>query len=168
MDPVWYLGQGKAMKAILAALLTAFLFAWACSGEDHGEGSGSTGRTTGGPEEGTLVSSTTRPEKTEPSPPEATLGAGPDSPGVVLRLEGDPRTTFAGICTVGGKGSVLIGRVPKRYTFDPEGQGLSCRIQKRDRGRGSLKVILIADNTTRSVQQTSVRGGVINLRYKGD
>jgi hypothetical protein len=165
MGPVWNLGQGKAMKALVATLLTAFLFAGACSGDDAGEGSGSTVRTTG-PQEGTLVSSTKEQEKTEP--PEATLGAGPDSPGVVLRLEGDPRTTFAGICTVGGKGSVLIGRVPKRYTFDPEGQGLSCRIQKRDRGRGSLKVILIADNTTRSVQQTSVRGGVITLFYKGD
>ena len=168
MDPVWNLGQGKAMKALVAALLTALLFAGACSGDDPGEGAGSTDRRTTGPQEGTLVSSTTGQEKTEPSPPEATLGAGPDSPGVVLRLEGDPRTTFAGVCTVGGKGSVLIGRVPKRYTFDPEGQGLSCRIQKRDRGRGSLKVILIADDTTRSVQQTSVRGGIITLAYKAD
>jgi hypothetical protein len=167
MDVVRNLGQGKAMKTLVAALLTASLFAGACSGDDPSEGSDSTVGTTG-PQEGTLVSSTTDQEKTEPSPPEATLGAGPDSPGVVLRLEGDPRTTFAGICTVGGKGSVLIGRVPKRYTFDPEGQGLSCRIQKRDRGRGSLKVILIADDTTRSVQQTSVRGGVITLSYKSD
>jgi hypothetical protein len=167
MGPVWNLGQGKAMKALVVALLTAFLFAGACSGDDSGERSGSTGRTTG-PEEGTLASSTTGQEKTEPPPPEATLGTELDSPGVVLRIEGDPKTTFAGVCTVGGKGSGLIGRVPKRYTFTPEGQGLSCRIQKRDRGGGSLKVILIADNTTRSVQQTSIRGGVITLSYKGE
>ena len=162
------LDQDRTTTALVAALLTALPFAGACSGDAPDKGAGSTGGSTTGPQEGTLVSSTTGPEKTETSPPEATLGAGPDSPGVVLRLEGDPRTTFAGICNVGGKGSVLVGRVPKRYTFDPEGQGLSCRIQKRDRGRGSLKVILIADNTTRSVQQTSARGGVITLSYRDD
>jgi hypothetical protein len=91
----------------------------------------------------------------------------PDSPGVVLRLEGDPKTSFSGICTVGGKQSVLSGRVPKRYTFDPEGQRLLCRIQKQDPGGGSLKVILAAGDTTQSVQQTSVRGGVISISYKG-
>jgi hypothetical protein len=163
MGAVWDLGQGKTMKVLVAVLLTVF-FAGACSGDDSGEGAGSTGRTTG-PDEGTLVSSNTRQEKTEPL--EATLGTEPDSPGVVLRLEGDPKTTFAGICTVGGEGSVLIGRVPKRYTFDLEGQGLSCRIQKRDSGRGSLKVVLTAGDTTHSVQQTSVRGGVISISYKG-
>ena len=166
MDVGWNLGPGKAMKTPWAALLTASLFAGACSSDDPSEGSGSTVGTTG-PQEGTLVSSTTDQEKTEPSPPEATLGAGPDSPGVVLRLEGDPRTTFAGICTVGGKGSVLIGRVPKRYTFDPEGQRLSCRIQKQDPGRGSLKVILAAGDATHSVQQTNVGGGVITISYRG-
>ncbi len=163
MGAVWDLGQGKPMIVLVAVLLSVFLIAGACSGGDSGEGAGSPGRTTG--PEGTLVSSNTREEKTEPL--EATLGTEPDSPGVVLRLEGDPKTTFAGICTVGGEGSVLIGRVPKRYTFDLEGQGLSCRIQKRDSGRGSLKVVLAAGDTTHSVQQTSVRGGVISISYKG-
>jgi hypothetical protein len=160
MGAVWDLGQGKTMKALVAVLLTVFLFAGACSGDDSGEGPGSTG-----PEEGTLVSSNTRKEKTEP--PEATLGTEPDSPGVVLRLEGDPNTAFSGICTIGGKQSVLSGRVPKRYTFDPEGRRLLCRIQKQDPGGGSLKVILAAGDTTHSVQQTSVRGGVISISYKG-
>jgi hypothetical protein len=163
MSAVWDLGQGKTMKALVAALLTVFLFAGGCSGDDSGEGAGSPGEATG--PEGTLVSSNTRQEKTEPL--EATLGTEPDSPGVVLRLEGDPKTTFSGICTVGGKQSVLSGQVPKRYTFHPEGQRLSCRIQKQDPGRGSLKVILAAGDTTHSVQQTSVRGGVISISYKG-
>ncbi len=148
----------------MAALLTVSLLAGACSGDDPGEGSGPT-RSTTGPEEGTLVSSTTGQKKGESPPPEATLGPEPDSPGVVLRLEGDPRTTFSGICTVGERESVLSGRVPKRYTFDA--QRLSCRIQKQDRGAGSLKVILSADDTTRSVQQTNARGGVIRISYKG-
>jgi len=151
------------MKALVAALLTVLLLAGACSGER----SSPTASTTG-PEEGTLVSSTTDQEKTDgTSPPEATLGMGPDSPDVVLRLEGDPKTTFSGICTVGGRENVLSGRVPKRYTFDPKGQRLSCRIQKQDSGKGRLKVILTANDTTRSVQQTSTRGGVINISYQG-
>jgi len=151
------------MKAFVAALLTVLLLAGACSGDDTGP----TGSTTG-PEEGTLVSSTTDQEETDSaSPPEATLGVGPDSPDIVLRLEGDPRTTFSGICTVGGREDVLSGRVPKRYTFDPKGERLSCRIQKQDSGKGRLKVILTANDTTRSVQQTNTRGGVINLSYQG-
>ena len=165
MGRVWDLGESKTTTALVAALLAVFLFAGACSGEDPAEGPGSTGRTTGS-EEDTLISSTTGREKTEP--PEATLGAEPASPGVVLRLEGDPTTTFSGICTVGGRESVLSGRVPKRYAFDPEGEGLSCRIQKQDRDEGSLKVILSADDTTRSVQQTNVRGGVISISYKSN
>ena len=151
----------------MAALLTVSLLAGACSGDDPGEGSGPT-RSTTGPEEGTLVSSTTDQERTDrTSPPEATLGMGPDSPDVVLRLEGDPKTTFSGICTVGGRENVLSGRVPKRYTFDPKGERLSCRIQKQDSGDGRLKVILTANDTTRSVQQTSTRGGVLNISYQG-
>ena len=56
---------------------------------------------------------------------------------------------------------------PKRFTFDPGNRPLSCRIQKRDRGRGALKIILIAGNTTRSVQQINSPGGTINLSYGG-
>jgi hypothetical protein len=159
MDSVWDLGQGRTMKALVSALFTVLLFTGACSG-GSGERSGSAG-----PEEGTMVSSTTRPERTQL--PEATLGAGPRAPGVVLRLEGDPKTIFSGICTVGGKENVLSGRVPKRYAFDLKGHRLSCHIQKQDKGKGSLKVILTANDTTRSVQQTNSRGGVIRLSYQG-
>jgi hypothetical protein len=154
------------MKALVAAVLTGLLFAAACSDDDSGQGPGSTGKTTH-PEESTLVSSTTGSGAREPSPPEATLGTETDPPGVILRLEGDPKTTFSGICAVGGNESILSGRVPKRYTFDPEGQKLSCRIQKQDSSKGSLKVILTAEDTTRSVQQTKARGGVINISYQG-
>jgi hypothetical protein len=151
---------------LVAAVLTVLLLAGAsCSGDASGERTRSKNT---GPEEGTLVSSTSGREKTEStSPPEATLGEGPESPGIVLRLEGDPKTTFSGICTVGGRENVLSGRVPKRYAFDPKGQKLSCRIQKQDSGRGSLKVILTANDTTRSVQQTNTRGGVIHISYAG-
>jgi hypothetical protein len=151
--------------ALVAALLIVLLLAGAsCSaGDESGERTRSKDT---GPEEGTLVSSTTGQEKTEGAPPpEATLGERPDSPGIVLRLEGDPKTTFSGICTVGGKENVLSGRVPKRYAF--KGQKLSCRIQKQDSGRGRLKVILTANDTTRSVQQTNTRGGVIHISYAG-
>jgi hypothetical protein len=151
----------------VAALLTFLLLAGACSGDDAGERPGSTGGTDGS-EDSTPVSPTTGPETTESAPlPEATLGTETGSPGVVLRLEGDPRTTFSGICAVGDKESVLSGRVPKRYVFDPKGQRLSCRIQKQDSGEGELKVILTAGGTARSVQQTSSREGVINISYEG-
>jgi hypothetical protein len=162
---VWDPGQGRTTTALVAALLIVLLLAGACSSDDSGEGSSPTAGTTSR-EEGTLVSSTTGQEKPEStSPPQATLGKGPASPGIVLRLEGDPKTTFSGICTVGGKENVLSGRVPKRYAF--EGQKISCRIQKQDSGKGSLKVILTADDTTRSVQQTNARGSVINISYTG-
>ena len=160
------------MRAPVAALLAALvLLAGACSGDPRrgsGESPGSTKRGSHF-EEGTLASTKTVQEETTQSspPPEATLGAEPTSPEVVLRLEGDPKTTFSGICTVGGEENVLLGRVPKRYAFDLDWQKLSCRIQKQDPGEGRLKVILTANDTTRSVQQTSTRGGVLNISYQG-
>ncbi len=161
----------KEMRVPVAALLAVLvLLAGACSANTgRGSDDGSTKRSSNF-EEGTLASTKTIQEETTVSspPPEATLGAGPDSRGVVLRLEGDPKTTFSGICTVGGEENVLSGRVPKRYAFDLDGQKLSCRIQKQDPGRGELKVILTANDTTRSVQQTSARDGVINISYRGD
>ena len=164
---MWDLGQGRATTALVVALLAVLLLAGACSGERSGERPRSE-NTTGGREGGTPASLTTVQEKTEDtSPQRATLGKGPDSPGIVLRLEGDPKTTFSGICTIGDKESVLSGRVPKRYAFRPKGQKLSCRIQKQDSGRGSLKVILTANDTTRSVQQTNTSGGVIHISYAG-
>ena len=161
----------KDMRALVVALLVILsLASWACSGDPGREtGAGPTQSSTNF-EEGTLASTKTvqEEETTASSPlPEATLGAGPDSPGVVLRLEGDPKTTFSGICTVGGEENVLSGRVPKRYAFDLDEQKLSCRIQKQDPGRGDLKVILTVDDTTRSVQQTSAREGVISISYQG-
>ncbi|HSL00442.1 MAG TPA: hypothetical protein VK869_08895 [Rubrobacteraceae bacterium] len=146
---------------LVAVLL---LLGGACSG----------GETAGTEREPTSTQETTRQETTGPetteetSPPEATLGAGPEPPAVVLRIEGDRRTTFSGICTVGDEENVLSGRVPKRFAFDPGGRELSCRIQKRDSGDGDLKVIFTADGTTRSVQQTKSRGSVMNISYGGD
>ena len=163
----------RKMRVPVAALLAVLLLlAGSCSdntGRDPGENRGST-KTSSDFEEDTLASAKTvqEEETTASSPlPEATLGAEPDSPGVVLRLEGDPKTTFSGLCTVGGGESVLLGKVPKRYAFDLNGGKLSCRIQKQDPGRGELKVVLTADDTTRSVQQTSTHNGFINISYQG-
>ena len=100
-------------------------------------------------------------------PPKITLGEEPGGrPEVVLRLEGSPQTTFSGLCSVGGQQEVLSGKVPKRFTFDPRGRELSCRIQKRDDRRGALKIVLIAGDTTRSVQQTNSPDGTINVSYE--
>ncbi len=160
----------REMKALVVALLVVLSQAWACSGDPGSETGGGTTQSSSNFEEGTLASTKTvqEEETTASSPlPEATLGAGPEDPGVVLRLEGDPKTTFSGLCTVGREESVLSGRVPKRYAFDLDGKKLSCRIQKQDPGRGDLKVVLTADNTTRSVQQTSTHNGFINISYQG-
>jgi hypothetical protein len=161
----------REMKAPVVALLVVLSLAWACSGDPGRETGGGATHGSSNFDEGTLASTKTvqeEEETTASSPlPEATLGAGPDSPGVVLHLEGDPKTTFSGLCTVGGEESVLSGRVPKRYAFDLDRKKLSCRIQKQDPGRGELKVILTAGDTTRSVQQTSSRDGFIDISYQG-
>jgi hypothetical protein len=86
----------------------------------------------------------------------------------VIRLEGDPKTTFTGLCSVGQKQNVLSGRVPERFTFDLVGERLECRIEKRDENDGDLKVVLVAGDTTRSVQQTNSPDSVINISYKDE
>ena len=119
------------------------------------------------PEETTSPPSTGLETTGNSPPPEVTLG---DDPGgkseVLIRLEGDPKTTFSGLCSVGEEQSVLSGQVPKRFTFDLRGRKLSCRIEKRDGGKGALKVVLVAGEATRSVQQTSTPGGAIKVSYK--
>jgi len=161
--------------ASAAALLFAvLLFLGACSGGD-GQGGGKRAKGDEGHKQEraeqparATTQATTRPETTAQEAPKITLGEEPGGqPEVVLRLEGGPKTTFSGLCSVGGEQNVLDGRVPKRFTFDPGGRELSCRIQKRDEGRGALKIVLIAGDTTRSVQQTNSPGGVINLSYSG-
>lgn len=152
------------------ALLFAVVLLGACSGET-GQNGGGPGRDPGRDErepQGETEPSTPGPETTAEGPPKITLGEEPGGqPEVVLRLEGGPKTTFSGLCSVGDEQSVLDGKVPKRFTFDPRGRELSCRIQKRDDGRGALKIILIAGDTTRSVQQTNAPGGTINLSFSG-
>ena len=159
------------MASTVALLFAVVLLLGACSGETTGQNGGGPGRDPGRDErepQGETEPSTPGPETTAEGPPKITLGEEPGGqPEVVLRLEGGPKTTFSGLCSVGDEQSVLDGKVPKRFTFDPRGRELSCRIQKRDDGRGALKIILIAGNTTRSVQQTNAPGGTINLSYSG-
>jgi len=120
------------------------------------------------PEETTSSPSTSLETTGDSSPPEVTLGDDPGGkPEVLIRLEGDPKTQFSGLCSVGEEQNVLSGRVPKRFTFDLKGRKLSCRIEKRDEGKGDLKVVLVAGDATRSVQQTNSPGGVIKVSYQG-
>jgi hypothetical protein len=168
-------GPRKSVKALAIApaavlLLVVLLFVGACSDDPH-DGSGDEtevpteeagGGTTPSPQNG---QKTTR----DLSPPEVTLGQNPGGrPEVVIRLEGDPKTTFTGLCSVGQEQNVLSGRVPERFTFDLAGERLECRIEKRDGDDGDLKVVLVAGDTTRSVQQTNSPGGTINVSYKDE
>ncbi len=160
----------KPVVAPFAVLLAILLVCGACSGEEGGNtGQPNRDAAERSPAGVTRPSTTTAPETTaRDEPPEITLGEEPGGePEAVLRLEGGPRTTFSGLCTVGGQESVLSGQVPKRFTFDLNGEGLSCRIEKRDSGRGALKAVLVAGNTTRSVQQTNSPGATMNISYRG-
>jgi len=168
---VGFFASEKIRKVLpVVLLLTAALFAGACSDDDKGrqENNPQGGKTK--VKEETTSRSTNGLETTgNPRPPEVTLGD--DTGGeteVVIRLEGDPETTFSGLCSVGEDQKVLSGQVPKRFEFNPKGQQLSCRIEKQDEKTGDLKVVLVAGETTRSVQQTNAPGGVIKVSYKGE
>jgi hypothetical protein len=151
-------------------LLATLLFAGACFDEKNpNKGNNPSNEKTEIAEETASPPTTTLETTSDKSPPEITLGE--DSrgePEVFIRLEGDPKTTFSGLCSVGEEPKVLSGRVPKRYAFDLKGRQLSCRIEKRDGGNGDLEVILVAGEATRSVQQTNAPGSVIKVSYKGD
>ena len=160
----------RAIVPVATLLLALLLFAGACSDETRkpDERSSPARERTEVTEEPTSAS-TTELETTKDSPPEITLGDDPDGkPDVVIRLEGDPGTTFSGLCSVGEERSVLSGRVPKRFAYHLKGRQISCRIEKRDGGTGDLEVILVAGESTRSVQQTNAPGGVIEVSYEGE
>jgi hypothetical protein len=160
----------RAIVPVAMLLLAVLLFAGACSDETRkpDERSSPARERTEVTEEPTSAS-TTELETTKDSPPEITLGDDPDGkPDVVIRLEGDPGTTFSGLCSVGEERSVLSGQVPKRFAFELKGRQISCRIEKRDGGTGDLEVILAAGDSTRSVQQTNAPGGVIEVSYEGE
>ena len=164
------MGTSEITKGFSAARAAALLFAVfvllaACS-EESGQNGGDPDRGEE-PSEASAPSTTVREETTAEGPPRITLGEEPGgNPQVVLRLEGGPKTTFSGLCSIGDQQSVLGGQVPKRFTFDPGRRELSCRIQKRDDTSGALKIVLIAGDTTRSVQQTNSPNGTINVTYR--
>lgn len=161
----------KPSKIVLLVVLVATLALVAgCSSDGADESSGdSTGdpdRPTTTFEEPTMSGGSGGVETTGgATAPESTLGASPEEPDVVLRLEGDPKTRFFGRCDDGEQESILKGRVPQRYAYNLVGDRLQCSIQKRGSGDGSLKVVLTAGNTTRSVQQVNSSGGEINISY---
>jgi len=171
-------------------LAFALLLASGCAGSDGASEDGSLTVDRADFTEGTLASSsqgaptapggaTSSPAPSSPAPgadaslPESTTAEQqPSSRGpndVLIRVEGAPGTRFSGLCSVGQEESVLAGRVPKRYAYDGlGGRSLSCRIQKQSAGRGNLRVILLAGGSTRSVQQTTTRGGTISVTYAGN
>jgi hypothetical protein len=168
MRPVWGLSR-KVSRSLAAALLAVPLIFAACSEDGSGGGPTASTRERADYSEGTLAPPTMGVRRTEDTtPPEGTLKKEPGESGdVVIRLEGAAETRFSGICTVGEEEKIISGQVPKRFVFDLEGRSLSCRIQKQDSG-GGLKVVLVVDDSVRSVQQTSTREGTIDLSYGGD
>ena len=86
---------------------------------------------------------------------------------VTLKIEGSPGTEFSGTCIIGGKEKKISGRVPKRFIYEPDGQRLECEIRKQSSNSGQMKVEFSAGGHCNSVQQTSIQGGSITLRYDG-
>ena len=101
---------------------------------------------------------------TAPAPPVGTTGGNPEA---TLRIEGDAETNFTGVCTTGAEEEVLVGQVPKSYSFDLQGRTLSCQIKKQSSGNGSLRTVLLAGDNTRSIQQTRSQNSIINISYSG-
>ena len=149
-------------------LLVVLLFIGACTeNSNHPERSDPPSMNTETTEETTSLPTTGLETTGDSQPPEVTLGDGTGGDAeVMVRLEGDPKTTFSGLCSVGEERNVLSGQVPKRFAFDLKGRNLSCRIEKQDGGTGDLKVVLVAGDTTRSVQQTNSPGGTIKISYE--
>jgi hypothetical protein len=166
--------ETERVRAIVPAamlLLAVLLLVGACSDETKNpdKENNPVGMKTEVTQETTSAPITGLETTRESPPPELTLGDDSGGkPDVVIRLEGDPETTFSGLCSVGEERSVLSGQVPKRYGFYLKGRQLSCRIEKQDGGTGDLKVLLVAGEATRSVQQTNAPGGVIKVSYKGE
>ena len=86
---------------------------------------------------------------------------------VTLKIEGSPATEFSGTCIVGGEEKKVSGRVPKRFIYELDGQPLECEIRKQSSNSGEMKVEFSAGDDTNSVQQTSIQGGSLTLRYDG-
>lgn len=86
---------------------------------------------------------------------------------VTLKIEGSPATEFSGTCIVGGEEKKVSGRVPKRFIYELDGQPLECEIRKQSSTSGEMKVEFSAGDDTNSVQQTSIQGGSLTLRYDG-
>lgn len=148
---------------MLAAFLFAFLLAAGCSGGgDNTTGTGSTDLP-----DRTLAATPETTASTSQTPSTPTPGTTALSSGVTLRLEGNAGTKFSGVCTTGAKDEVLVGQVPKRYSFDLRGQTLSCSITKQSPNKSSLRVILLDGGNTRSIQQTKSQNSAVNISYSG-
>ena len=148
---------------LLVAFSLAILLAAGCSGD--GDKTTRTG-TTDFPDRTLAVSpeTTASTAQTPSTPPAGTTGRGSE---ITLRLEGDAGTSFSGVCTTGAEDAVLVGQVPKIYSFDLRGQTLSCSITNQSPGNSSLRAVLLDGGNTRSIQQTKSQNSTINISYSG-
>lgn len=96
--------------------------------------------------------------------PEANGGEQSVAGRAILRLAGDPGTSFSGACVAGGEPDALEGETPARLDYDMNGAGLACDIEKR--GPGNLRVVLtVGDNEV--VRETNAEDATISLVYRG-
>lgn len=83
----------------------------------------------------------------------------------MLKIEGEPRTEFSGICAVGGAKDDLGGRVPQQISYRFVGEKLECEVHQQS--EGVLEVVLESGDD-RSEQQISSPGVTIKLAYSED
>lgn len=82
---------------------------------------------------------------------------------VTMRIMGDPKTEFSGVCLVGQTEKALDGRVPERYVFEPRGKGLECEL--RTHGGGALGILLTDGTGVRSEQRTTAGERTLTFTY---
>jgi len=101
------------------------------------------------------------------SPTKSTEGNSLGSKEVTLKIEGDSKTQFSGVCSVGEEKETVDGQVPQSFAFDlGNGQKLECEIRKRNKDSSVLKSTLIdGDNNKRSVNRVNARETTIKLSY---
>ncbi len=82
---------------------------------------------------------------------------------ITLEITGDRGTRFSGACSVGGTERTLDGRAPERYTFEPQGKRLECKL--RNGGGGALGIVFADGAGVLSEQRTAGGDSTVSFVY---
>lgn len=164
---------------VASAFLAFTIFLSSCSsgGESNGQSGGSSDVTTRSaetaeePGEEAIEASTPTRAREGGAPSTAATGYTPNedktrkNPRLEVTLGGTDGTKSSGRCVSGQHQTRLDGRVPDSFTFAASGDGLGCSIHRESDDTGVLRVVVEADNNSRSVQQTNADQSSIDFSY---